>query len=148
MLLMKSKLRSISLFKTTTVLSAAFVVSLAASLIATAGITIAQAEETATAKKDQHVSSCDKNKAESINKSRCERHEKIAEKCGPLKGDAHFACDREYLLANPLLCKTMNGKDGDSCKAEVAAFKSCEANQGREFMKCVYKATGESPMGH
>lgn len=93
-----------------------------------------------------HVSGCDKK--EGIEKSRCERHVKMAEKCGPLKGDAHFACDREFLIANPLDCAKLADKAADSCVAETKAFKTCEANQGREFMKCVATTTTESPMGH
>jgi hypothetical protein len=93
-----------------------------------------------------HVSGCDKK--EGIEKSRCERHVKMAEKCGPLKGDAHFACDREFLIANPLDCTKLADKAADSCVAETKAFKTCEANQGREFMKCVATSTKESPMGH
>ncbi len=93
-----------------------------------------------------HVSGCDKK--EDIEKLRCERHIKMAEKCGPLKGGAHFACDREFLLANPLDCTRLADKAADSCVAETKAFKTCEANQGREFMKCVATTTSESPMGH
>ena len=97
-------------------------------------------------KSDSHLSDC--GKKEGINKARCERHEAMATKCSAIKGDAHFQCDRDYLMVNPLDCTKLSGKDGEQCKAEVAAFKTCEANQGREFMKCVRGATGESPMGH
>jgi hypothetical protein len=93
-----------------------------------------------------HVSGCEKK--EGIEKSRCERHIKMAEKCGPLKGDAHFACDREFLIANPLDCSKLADKAADSCVAETKAFKTCESNQGREFLKCVMTTTTESPMGH
>ena len=115
------------------------------------GVTTTFAQEAAKPavadkKIDSHVGDCVKK--EGINKARCERHETMAAKCGAIKGDAHFQCDRDYLLANPLDCSKQTGKDGEQCKAEVAAFKTCEANQGREFMKCVRGATGESPMGH
>jgi hypothetical protein len=96
--------------------------------------------------KDEHVGNCAQK--EGVDKARCERHSKMAGKCGPLKGDAHFACDRDFLMANPLDCKKLAGKAAEACDAELKAFKTCEANQGREFMKCVKTATGESPMGH
>jgi hypothetical protein len=83
-----------------------------------------------------------------VEKARCERHTLMAEKCGPLKGDAHFVCDREFLLANPLDCTKLTDKAKSSCEAEVSAFKTCEKNPGREFMRCVKNTTGESPMGH
>jgi hypothetical protein len=91
-----------------------------------------------------------------VEKARCERHVGMAKKCGELKGEDHFKCDREYLMANPLDCTQLStqlstelsGAAIESCKAEVAAFKTCETNQGREFMRCVKKMTGESPMGH
>ncbi len=122
---------------------------LAATLLLSATITCAQepAKPAATDRKiDSHVGDC--GKKEGINKARCERHETMAAKCGAVKGDAHFQCDRDYLLANPLDCTKLSGKNRDQCKAEVAAFKTCEANQGRDFMKCVRGTTGESPMGH
>jgi len=93
-----------------------------------------------------HVGDC--SKKDGVEKSRCERHEKMALKCGPLKGDAHFVCDREFLLANPLNCKPFAGKAAGECDAELKAFKTCEAKQSREFMRCVKDTTGVSPMGH
>ncbi len=93
-----------------------------------------------------HASGCDKK--EGVDKMRCERHVKMAEKCGPLKFEAHFACDREFLMANPLDCGKLSNKAADSCVAETKAFKTCEANLGRDFMKCVMNTTSESPMGH
>jgi len=95
---------------------------------------------------DGHAGACEKK--DGIEKLRCERHLKMAEKCGPLKGDAHFICDREFLIANPLDCVKLEDKAATSCAAEAKAFKTCEANQGREFMKCVKTTTNESPMGH
>jgi hypothetical protein len=83
-----------------------------------------------------------------IDLARCERHQKMAEKCGPIKGDAHFACDREFLLAHPLQCGALNGADIQRCTAELNAFKTCEPRQGREFMRCVRAETQVSPMGH
>jgi len=84
---------------------------------------------TCSAFAQSHVGDC--SKKEGVEKARCERHEKMAEKCGPLKGEAHFVCDREFL-----------------CEAEVKAFKTCEPKQSREFMKCVKETIGISPMGH
>ncbi len=98
----------------------------------------------------QHKVECDGK--EGVEKARCERHVGMAKKCGEIKGEAHFQCDRDYLIANPLDCTQPSVKLSDaasaSCKAEVAAFKTCESNTGREFMRCVKKTTGESPMGH
>jgi hypothetical protein len=93
-----------------------------------------------------HTSDC--SPMEGVRKARCERHEVMYKKCGPLKGDAHFACDREFLIANPLKCDGFSGNDAAACNKEVAAFAACEANPGIEFMRCVRKATSESPMGH
>ena len=93
-----------------------------------------------------HVGDC--GKKDGVEKLRCERHSKMAEKCGPLKGEAHFVCDREFLLANPLICKPLEGKQAEACEAELKAFKTCEAKPGREFMKCVKETAGQSPMGH
>lgn len=122
---------------------------LAATLLFSATIAFSQesAKPAATDKKiDSHVGDCVSK--EGINKARCERHETMALKCGAVKGEGHFQCDRDYLIANPLGCTNLSGKNGDQCRAEVIAFKTCEANKGREFMKCVREATGESPMGH
>jgi hypothetical protein len=85
---------------------------------------------------------------EGVAKARCERHDKMFAKCGPIKGEAHHACDREFLIANPLDCKALSGKAKQMCETEVKAFKTCEPQLGREFAKCVKAATGESPMGH
>jgi hypothetical protein len=93
-----------------------------------------------------HVADC--GKKEGADRLRCERHEKMAEKCGAMKRPAHHVCDREFLLANPLNCKSLNGNAVTSCEAEVKAFKTCEAKLGNDFPKCVKDATGESPMGH
>ncbi len=93
-----------------------------------------------------HVGDCVKK--EGVEKARCERHQKMAEKCGALKGEAHHVCDREFLIANPLDCKAQSGKSAIACEAEVKAFKTCEPKAGVEFMKCVKTTTGESPMGH
>jgi hypothetical protein len=81
-----------------------------------------------------------------IDLARCERHQKMAAKCGPIKGEAHFACDREFLLSNPLDCKALAGDAVQRCKAEVVAFRSCEPKPGRDFMRCVRDTMQASPM--
>jgi hypothetical protein len=93
-----------------------------------------------------HVVECAKLRG--VDKARCERHEGMFRKCGPLKDEAHHACDREFLLANPLNCGALQGNDAERCGKEVAAFKACESNAGAEFMRCVRNTAGESPMGH
>jgi hypothetical protein len=87
------------------------------------------------------------NERTGIDRARCERHEKMFAKCGPVEGEAHFVCDREFLIAHPLECKVLTGDDLARCEAEVAAFKVCELRQGREFVRCVRDETKTSPMG-
>jgi hypothetical protein len=93
-----------------------------------------------------HVGEC--RAKEGVDKLRCERHMAMAGKCGALQGDAHFTCDREFLIANPLVCEGLKDKAVAACNKEVSAFKSCQSNMGRDFMNCVEKIGGESPMGH
>jgi len=92
-----------------------------------------------------HPVQCDK--AAGIDKLRCERHEKMAAQCGPLKGEAHHDCDRSFLIANPLACAAMGAAEATRCEAEKAAFKTCEARAGRAFVVCVRDTTKESPLG-
>ena len=94
----------------------------------------------------QHSFDCPKRAG--VEKARCERHEAMFVKCGPLKGEEHHACDREFLLANPLKCGRLEAGETARCEKEVAAFKTCQPQPGREFMRCVRQSTGESPMGH
>jgi len=83
-----------------------------------------------------------------IELARCERHAKVAAQCGKLSGDEHFACDRDYLLANPLSCKAFSGGEVQQCEAEVAAVNNCKAKPvGREFMQCVKAEAKAHPMG-
>ncbi len=91
------------------------------------------------------ASPCDK--AAGIQKLRCERHDRMAAQCGPLKGEEHHVCDRSYLLANPLVCTALPAAEAMRCEAEKAAFKTCEAQAGRAFMVCVRETIKESPMG-
>jgi hypothetical protein len=95
---------------------------------------------------DEHVEECGARGG--VEKLRCERHLKMAGKCGPLAGDAHFACDREFLMAHPLVCTGLKDADQVACAAEGNAFKACQSSMGREFMRCVTQTTGQSPMGH
>jgi hypothetical protein len=96
-----------------------------------------------------HIVDC--TRVEGIAKERCERHMKIAEKCGAIKGEAHYICDQEFLIANPLNCSkyVSSGQETDalSCKKEIDAVKTCADKKGREFIKCVSTTAGASPMG-
>jgi hypothetical protein len=92
-----------------------------------------------------HTTEC--GKAAGIDKARCERHEKMAVQCGPLKGEAHHACDRDFLLANPLACTALPAAEQPRCQAELDAFKACESKAGRAFMACVRDMAKESPLG-
>lgn len=78
--------------------------------------------------------------------ARCERHQAMAAKCGPIQGEAHFVCNREFLLAHPLRCEALTGDDTKRCEAERAAFKTCEPQGGRAFLVCVRDTTMASPM--
>lgn len=91
--------------------------------------------------------SMDCGKAAGITKLRCDRHEKMAASCGPLKGEAHHACDREFLLANPLDCSALPAAEAPRCEAERSAFKTCADKAGRAFMVCVRETAKESPLG-
>ena len=100
----------------------------------------------AAAAPQSHVGACDQKDA--VEKARCQRHEKMFEKCGAIKGPAHHACDREFLLATPLDCKPFTGDAAKRCLAEGEAMQACKAKEGREFVGCVKEKGGESPMGH
>lgn len=80
-----------------------------------------------------------------IELARCERHQKMAAKCGPIQGEAHFACDREFLIGNPLNCKALAGDDARQCGVDLDAVKACQPRQGQEFMRCVRDATLATP---
>lgn len=82
-----------------------------------------------------------------IDLARCERHALVAERCGKITGEAHYACDREALLAMPLDCKPFSGAEAAQCQAELAAFKVCQPKPGVEFMRCVRQEAKASPMG-
>ncbi len=93
-----------------------------------------------------HVAEC--SRFDGVDQLRCERHLKMAEKCGLLKGPAHHVCDREFLLANPLVCTALKPEQKPACEAEIKAFKACEPRPGLEFITCVKQTTGASPVGH
>jgi hypothetical protein len=82
-----------------------------------------------------------------FDRARCERHERMFAKCGPIKSEMHFACDRDYLVAHPLECKALTGEDVARCEAELAAFKACEPRLGREFRRCVREEIKVVPTG-
>jgi hypothetical protein len=82
-----------------------------------------------------------------IDRARCERHKVMAAQCSKVAGDAHFACDRDYLLTHPLDCKPLAGEEQAQCQAELAAFKTCQPKSGRDFMLCVRDAAKASPVG-
>ena len=96
-----------------------------------------------------HLADC--TRVEGVAKERCERHMKIGEKCGAIKGEAHYVCDQEFLVANPLNCPKYgaSGQEADakSCQKELDAVKTCSTKTGREFIKCVSTTAGASPMG-
>ncbi len=83
-----------------------------------------------------------------IDLARCERHQRMAGKCGELAGEAHYACDREFLLANPLDCSKLQGEERKACEAEAAAFRTCGPKAGSQFIRCVRDEAKASPMGH
>ncbi len=82
-----------------------------------------------------------------IDSARCERHEKMFAKCGPIKGEAHFACDRELLLSHSPQCSALAGANVQRCGAEVAALTVCEPRPGSEFIRCGGERIKASPVG-
>ena len=71
----------------------------------------------------------------------------MAQQCGPLAGEAHFVCDRQFLLGHPLNCQALQGDDLQRCADETAAMTRCEPKAGREFLRCVRDEIKASPMG-
>jgi hypothetical protein len=123
----------------------AVLVACALALVASLLVT-ALAAPAVTAPKKSHVGDCTARTG--IARARCERHERMYAKCGPIKGEAHFVCDREFLLAYPLDCSQVGFADAQTCEAERAAFIKCEPQQGRAFIRCVRTEIDASPMGH
>lgn len=81
-----------------------------------------------------------------IDLARCERHQAMAAKCGPIQGEAHLVCDREFLLAHPLRCEALSSDETKRCEAERAAFRDGEPQAGRAFLVCVRDTMKASPM--
>jgi hypothetical protein len=52
-----------------------------------------------------------------IDQARFESHRKMAETCGPLTGEEHLACNRAFLIAQPLDCKPLSAEDAGRCAA-------------------------------
>jgi len=80
-----------------------------------------------------------------IKQARCERHEKMFEKCHAVRGEAHHECDREFILANPLDCSALAGNDAVACEREREAVRACSAESGRGFFRCVREALRADP---
>jgi len=93
-----------------------------------------------------HVGSCDEK--EGVEKARCERHQKMFDKCGILKGDEHHRCDSDFLRVNLLDCGKFKDAEKAKCDKELTAFKTCDAQHGMEYKRCLRKEAGSSPMGH
>lgn len=120
-----------------------------ADLLAVLAVTLVSVSVFALLPLPAHAHELDCAKQSGLQLARCERHQQMFAKCSAVAGEAHFACDREFLLANPLKCKALPlaADEARRCEAELAAFKTCEARPGREFMRCVRDTTKESPNG-
>lgn len=92
-----------------------------------------------------HTSDCKDRSG--LDLARCERHLKMYAKCGPLAGEAHYACDREFLMANPIDCAPLEGAGRSQCEAEGKALRDCAPKQGSQFIRCVRDEAKASPMG-
>lgn len=95
----------------------------------------APASAQAPARDDRHVSDCAT--LAGIAKARCERHERMYEKCHAIRGEAHHECDREFIVANPLDCGVLISNDARACENEREAVRACTAESGRGFFRCV-----------
>ncbi len=72
-----------------------------------------------------------------ISKARCERHERMYETCHAIRGEAHHECDRQFIVANPLDCRTLSAEDARACEHEREVVRACSAEFGRGFFRCV-----------
>ena len=97
----------------------------------------------AAAAQRSHGDDC--TKLEGVKKARCERHERMFDKCGPIKGEAHFDCDRDFLIANPLDCVPLKGADRTACIAEREALVVCRGQGGRAFFECARERLRADP---
>lgn len=95
----------------------------------------APASAQAPARDDRHVSDCAT--LAGIAKARCERHERMYEKCHAIRGEAHHECDRQFIVANPLDCSTLSADDTRACEQDREAARACSAESGRGFLRCV-----------
>jgi hypothetical protein len=83
---------------------------------------------------DGHIPDC--NTLQGLKKARCERHTRMYDKCHAIKGEAHHICDREFLIAHPLECDSLGGKDAEGCRAERDAIHACREETGSAFFRC------------
>ena len=82
---------------------------------------------------------------EGIRKARCERHEKMYDKCHAIRGEAHHECDRVFLIVNPLDCAVLSERDAALCTAEGDAVAACKDQTGRAFFKCAAERLRTDP---
>ena len=92
---------------------------------------------------DGHVSDC--TRLPGIARARCERHERMYEKCHAIRGEAHHECDRQFIVANPLDCSQLAGGDARACEQERDAVRACSAEAGRAFFRCVSRLLQADP---
>lgn len=97
---------------------------------------VAEAQSGRTAPVRQgHNGDC--SKMTGIAQARCERHERRYEKCHAIRGESHHECDRQFIVANPLDCRTLSAEDARACEHEREAVRACSAVSGRGFFRCV-----------
>lgn len=90
-----------------------------------------------------HVPDC--SQFEGIRKARCERHEKMYDKCHAIRGEAHHECDRQFLIENRLDCAAVSGGDAAACEAERDAVFACKDETGRAFFRCARERLRADP---
>ena len=90
-----------------------------------------------------HIPDC--NTLEGLKRARCERHTRMYDQCHHIKGEAHHECDRQFLLANPLDCKPLAGRDAEGCAAEHDAVAACREQTGTAFFRCARERLRADP---
>lgn len=80
-----------------------------------------------------------------IKQARCERHERMFEKCHAIRGEAHHECDRQFIVNNPLDCSQLAGGEARACEQERDAVRACSAESGRAFFRCVREVLRADP---
>ena len=90
-----------------------------------------------------HIPDC--NTLEGLKKARCERHTRMYDKCHEIKGEGHHECDRQFLIANPLDCKALAGRDAQACGAEREAVQACKDETGTTFFRCAREKLRADP---